>query len=86
MGDDSEAGVDWKKFITRKKKENIAHDLDNEILHTQQGQYNWYLVHWEGLAPIESTWITEGDLMNLDPIKWKQFEDNNLEELRFFQP
>ena len=27
-----------------------------------------------------------GDLLNLDPIKWKQYEDNNLQELSSFQP
>ena len=77
MGDDTEVGVDWQQDIPIKKKENISHILDKETLHTRQGQYNRYLVQWEGLAPTESTWITEGGLWNLDHVKWKQFEDNN---------
>jgi hypothetical protein len=86
LGDDSKEEVDWQQAIPSKKKENIAHILDKKTLHTRHGQYNRYLVQWEGLAPKESTWITEGDLLNLDPIKWKQFEDSNLQELGSFQP
>jgi hypothetical protein len=51
MGDDSEVEVDWKHAILSKKKENIVHILDKKTLHTQQGQYNRYLVQWEGVAP-----------------------------------
>ena len=40
VGDDSEAGVDWKQAISRNKKEKIVHILDKETLHTMQGQYN----------------------------------------------
>jgi hypothetical protein len=69
-----------------KKKENIVHVLDKKTLHTWQGQYNRYLSQWEGATTTEITWITEGDLLNLDPGKWKQFENSNLHELRSFQP
>ena len=69
-GDDIEEEMDWQQAIPSKKKENIAHILDKKTIHTQQGQYNRYLVQWEGLEPIESTWITEGDLMKLDLVKW----------------
>jgi hypothetical protein len=31
-------------------------------------------------------WITEGDLLNLDPIKWQQFQDGNVQELCSLQP
>ena len=55
MGDDKEVEVDWKQAISRNKKEKIVHILDEETLRTQQGQYNRYLVQWEGLAPSEST-------------------------------
>jgi hypothetical protein len=44
MGDDSEEEVDWKHSIPRKKKEKIVHILDKKTLHSQQGQYNRYLV------------------------------------------
>ena len=84
LGDDSEERMDCKHAISRNIKENIPDILDKETLHTQQGQYNWYLVQWEGLTPIENTWITEGDLLNLDIVKQKNFEDNNLQELRSF--
>ena len=43
------------------------------------------MVQWEGLEAVEITWITEGDLIKLDPVKWKQFEDNHLQELCYFQ-
>ena len=55
MGDESKAKVEWKHVILRKKKEKIVHILDKETLHTRQGQYNRYLVQWEGLAPTKST-------------------------------
>jgi hypothetical protein len=74
LGDDSEVEVDWQQAIPSKKKENIVHILDKKTLHTQQGQYNRYLVQWEGIAPTESTWIIEGDLLNLDPIKWQSLK------------
>ena len=51
VGDDNEARVDWQHAIPRMKKENIAHILDKETLSTLQGQYNRYLVQWEGLTP-----------------------------------
>ena len=35
VGDDNEAGVDWKHDIPRKEKETIAHILDKETLHTR---------------------------------------------------
>ena len=57
MGDDTEADVDWKQAILRKKKKNSMHNLDKKTLHTGQGQCNWYLVQWEELAPTKSTWI-----------------------------
>ena len=85
MGDDTEVGVDWKHAILRNKKENIAHILEKESLHNRQGQYNRYLIQWEGLAPTETTWITYGDLLNLDSVKWHQFKDNNLQELHSSQ-
>ena len=28
----------------------------------------------------------KGNVLNIDPIKWKQFEENNMQELRSFQP
>ena len=34
-----------------KQWRNIAHILDKEIFHSSQGQYNSYLVQWEGLSP-----------------------------------
>ena len=43
------------------------------------------MVQWEGLELVESTWITEGDLLNLDLVNWKQFEDSNLQEFHSFQ-
>lgn len=42
------------------------HILDNKIVQTQQGQYNKYLVQWEGFTLEESTWITERELQALD--------------------
>ena len=36
------------------------------------------MVQWEGLALVESTWVIAGDLMNLNLVTWKQFEDSNL--------
>jgi hypothetical protein len=86
LGDDSEVEVDWQQAIPSKKKENIAHILDKKTLHNRQGQYIQYLVQWEGVAPAKSTWITEGELLNLYLGKWKQFEDSNLQELHSFQP
>ena len=44
LGDDNEVEVDWQRSIPSKKKENVAHILDNKTFHTRQGQYNWYLV------------------------------------------
>ena len=82
---DSEEEVDWQHAIPRKKKENVAHILDNKTISTQQGEYSRYMVQWEGLEAVEITWITEGDLIKLDPVKWKQFEDNHLQELCYFQ-
>jgi hypothetical protein len=35
LGDDSEAKVDWKQAIPSKEKENIAHILDKNTLHTR---------------------------------------------------
>ena len=73
----TEAGVHWKQDIPRKKKENIAHILGKETHHARKGQYNRYLFQWEGLTPIESTRIIEGNLLNLDVVKWQKFEDNH---------
>lgn len=70
LGDESEEEVDWKQANPSKKKEKIAHILDKNTIHTRKGEYNRYLVQWESLAPAESTWITEGDLMTLDPVNW----------------
>jgi len=42
-------------------------------------------VQWEGLAPTDSTWITEWELQKLDEPKRKLFEDQNLQELCSFQ-
>jgi hypothetical protein len=44
------------------------------------------MVQWEGRVPIESTWIIEGDFMNLDLLKWYHFEESDLQELHSFQP
>jgi hypothetical protein len=71
LGDDSEVEVDWQHTIPIKKKEKIAHILDQKTLHTRQSQYNRYLVQWEGITPTYSTWITKGDLLNLDHVKWQ---------------
>ena len=68
-----------------KKKEKVAHILDKKTISTWQGEYSRYLVQWEGLEAADSTWIIEGDLVKLDPVKWKQFEDNHSQELRSFQ-
>jgi hypothetical protein len=70
LGVDSEAKVYWQQAIPSKKREKIIHILDKKTLHSRLGQYNQYLVQWEGVAPTESTWITEGNLLNLYPIKW----------------
>ena len=86
LGNDSAEEVDWQQVIPRKKKEQIARILDKKAIQTRQGQYNRYLVQWEGFAPEECTWITETELKTLDLVQWQQFEDNNLQELRFFQP
>ena len=75
---------DNRPFRARKWRK-IAHILDKKIIHTLQGQYNRYLVQWEGLEPIEITSVRVEELMNLDPVMWKQFEDNNLQELCYFE-
>ena len=85
IGADSEEEVDWQQAIPRKKKEKVAHILDKKTISTQQGEYCRYMVQWEGLEATDITWIKEGDLMKLDLVKWKQFEDNHLQELRSFQ-
>ena len=76
--------MDWQHVILRKKKEKIAHILDKKTISSRQGEYNRYMVQWEGLAVANNMWITKGDLMKLDPVKWQQFEDN-LQELCSFQ-
>jgi len=30
------------------------------------------------------TWVIEGDFLNLDLVKWQQFEDINLQELHSY--
>ena len=88
-GDDAlvekEDEVDWTHTIPIKKKEKVAQILDKKTIQTRQGDYNRYLVQWEGLAPTDSTWITEWELQKLDEPKRKLFEDQNLQELRFSQ-
>ena len=42
------------------------------------------MVQSDGLAPTESTWVMMGNLMNLDLVKWKQFEDINFQGLCSF--
>jgi hypothetical protein len=82
---DSEGEVDWQQALPRKKKEKVAHILDKKTISTRQREYSRYLVQWEGLEAVDSTWIIEVDLVKLDPIKWKQFENKYLQELRSFQ-
>ena len=77
--------TDNRPFQERKWRK-IAHILDKKIIHTLQGQNNRYLVQCEGLEPSENTCVTARDLMNLNPITWKKLEDNNLQELCYFQP
>ena len=43
----------------------ITHILDKKIIHTPQGQYNRYLVQWEGLTPKKSTWDTTRHFKNI---------------------
>ena len=60
------------------RKMESSHILDKNTIHTQQGEYNRYLVQWEGLEAGDTMWIIEGDLVKLDLGKWKQFENNHL--------
>ena len=77
--------LDLEMAISQLKKEKVAQILDKKTVQTHQGEYNRYLVQWEGLAPTDSTWITEWELQKLDEPKRKLFEDRNLQELRSFQ-
>ena len=88
-GDDTsveqEDEVDWTHTVPIKQREAVGQILDKKTMQTRQGNYNKYLVQWEGLAPTDSTWITERELQQLDAPKWKQFKDQNSQELRSFQ-
>jgi hypothetical protein len=88
-GDFSESAssqeVDWHHHLPSKKKEKIAHILDKKSTVTRNGHYNRYLIQWEGLPATDSTWISEWDVMKLDPTKLQQFTDDHLQELRSFK-
>ena len=75
---DSSQEVDWHHHLPSKKKEKIAHILDKKSTVTRNGHYNRYLIQWEGLPATDSTWISEWDVMKLDPTKLQQFTDDHL--------
>ena len=83
--DDVDEVVDWQQQVPVKKKEEVDQILDKKTMDTRHGKYNKYLVHWKGLEQEDNTWVTEWEIQKLDADKWKQFEEDNLQELRFFQ-
>ena len=54
---------EWLHQLPHKKPDTIAKILDKQSMSTRQGQYNRYLVQWDGLLDFENTWLSEWAVM-----------------------
>ena len=50
--------------VRREQKKSI---LDEQVITSQDGVRQRYLVHWRGRPQIENSWITREELQRLDP-------------------
>ena len=80
-----EQEVEWQHHLPNKKPYTIPKIHDKQSTSIRQGQYNRYLVQWDGLPDIENTWLSEWVVMQLDPSKLHDFTNSHLQQQCFFQ-
>lgn len=76
--------VDWVQQIPKKKKDCVARILDKRVITTRHGNYNRYLVQWEGLPQSSNTWVLESELQKIDNQKLQEFQSVELAGAEFF--
>ncbi|MQL97388.1 hypothetical protein Taro_030085 [Colocasia esculenta] len=53
--------------MTPTRREQIDHILDEQVVTTQSGDCQRYLVRWKGRPSINDAWITRSELQQIDP-------------------
>ena len=71
---------------TLSPRPKIEYVLDDQLVSTQQGGYQNFLVKWRGKPHSENTWIMTTDFQKLNPDLYELYQASNSSEPSSFKP
>ena len=78
--------LDLQLLPTLSPRPKIEYVLDDQLVSTQQGGYQNFLVKWRGKPHSENTWIMTTDFQKLNPDLYELYQASNSSEPSSFKP
>ncbi|RVW18630.1 hypothetical protein CK203_104248 [Vitis vinifera] len=78
--------LDLQLLPTLSPRPKIEYVLDDQLVSTQQGGYQNFLVKWRGKPHSENTWIMTTDFQKLNPDLYELYQASNSSEQSSFKP